>query len=207
MTSTRSYGGQTADERAAGRRVRLVDATIRLLAEQGEARTTMTAVCAGAGLTERYFYESFSSRDEALVAALDAAAARIAETAVTAVAASAGSPVDRVRAGLSAVLDLLDEEPAVGRVVVLESTANPALRQRRHGLLRWFGDVVAAEARTIFGERAWPDDRARLHAVAFVAGLGELVAAWQLGELDLTPARLVEIGTDLFAATAQRPGV
>ncbi|MDO9498186.1 MAG: TetR/AcrR family transcriptional regulator [Nocardioides sp.] len=205
MASTRSYGGQSADERVAARRARLVEATITLLAEQGEARTTMTAACAGAGLTERYFYESFGSRDEALVAALDTAASRIAETAVTAVAGSLGPPVDRVRAGLSAVLDLLGTYPALGRVVVLEATANPALRTRRRELLAWFGDIVAAESRTIYGERVWPPDRARLNAMAFVAGLAELVAAWLLDELDLTPERLVEIGTDLFAATAQRP--
>lgn len=204
MATTRSYGGQTAHERAAGRRERLVEATIASLAGQGEAGTTMTAVCAGAGLTERYFYESFVSRDEALVAALDAAASRIAQTAVTAVAESDGDPVDRVRAGLSAVLDLLASRPELGRVVVLESSANEALRRRRHELLAWFGDIVAEEARTIFGAQAWPADRARLHAVAFVAGLGELVAAWLLGELGLTPERLVEIGTDLFGATARR---
>ncbi|MDP2774022.1 MAG: TetR/AcrR family transcriptional regulator [Nocardioides sp.] len=205
MVSTRSYGGQSADERVAARRARLVEATITLLAEQGEARTTMTAACAGAGLTERYFYESFGSRDEALVAALDAAALQIAETAVAAVAERQGPPVDRVRAGLSGVLDLLGDHPALGRVVVLESTANAALRTRRRELLVWFGDIVAAEARSIYGARVWPADRARLNAMAFVAGLGELVAAWLLDELDLTPEHLVELGTDLFAATAQRP--
>lgn len=205
MATTRSYGGQTADERVAARRARLVEATITLLAEKGEARTTMTAACAEAGLTERYFYESFGSRDEALVAALDAAATRIAQAAVSAVAASLGSPVDRVRAGLAAVLDLLVAQPALGRVVVLESTANEELRSRRHELLAWFGDVVTEEARTIYGAQVWPADRARLHAIAFVAGLGELVAAWLLGELDLTSERLVEIGADLFAGTARRP--
>ena len=32
----------------------------------------MTAICPEAGLTERYFYESFANRDAALVAALEA---------------------------------------------------------------------------------------------------------------------------------------
>ena len=44
--------------------------TITVLAAQGE-RATMTAICHQAGLTERYFYESFANRDAALVAALD----------------------------------------------------------------------------------------------------------------------------------------
>src|SRR4051812_40220917 len=67
----RSYGGKTAAERVAERRARLVAATIDVLATSGEAHATMTAVCAAAGLTERYFYESFESLEDALLAALD----------------------------------------------------------------------------------------------------------------------------------------
>ena len=86
----RSYGGKTAEERAQDRRARLVDATIALLAEHGEAGTTMTAICARAGLTERYFYESFAHREDALLAALDHVCEQIA--------AAAGGPSSRRRA-------------------------------------------------------------------------------------------------------------
>ncbi|HET6154427.1 MAG TPA: hypothetical protein VFE15_15900, partial [Marmoricola sp.] len=77
----RSYGGKTASERAAERRTRLVEATIEVLSESGEARATMTAICAGAGLTERYFYESFGGLDDALLAALDSVCEEILELA------------------------------------------------------------------------------------------------------------------------------
>lgn len=203
-TTQRSYGGRTAAERTSARRELLVGAAIALLAEQGEARTTMTAICAEAGLTERYFYESFKSRDEALVAALDASAQRLATAAVVAVEGTSGDPAARVRAGLAALLTLVVEDPAAARVTVLESASNPALRTRRHELLGWFSDVVAQESLEIYGAGAWPPPRARLHAMAYVAGLAELVAGWLLGDIELTREELLELATDLFTATAQR---
>ena len=62
----RPYRGISADERRASRRARLLDAALEEVGERGMAGTTMTAVCARAGLTERYFYESFADRDEML---------------------------------------------------------------------------------------------------------------------------------------------
>src|SRR5688572_31769757 len=62
-STERSYGGKTVAERAAERRSRLVDATIAVLSASGEAHATMTAICVEAGLTERYFYESFRSEE------------------------------------------------------------------------------------------------------------------------------------------------
>src|SRR3546814_11852560 len=52
----------------------------------------MTAICAEASLTERYFYESFRNRDEALMAALDQVCNEIAAAALAAVEQTDGDP-------------------------------------------------------------------------------------------------------------------
>ena len=157
-----------------------MDATISLLAANGEARTTMTAVCAEAGLTERYFYESFGSRDELLVAALDSVSEELAGTALDAIAASSGEPSDRVRATIGAVVDLVVAAPDKMRVAVVESNANASMRARRHELLGSFAALVAAEAREIFGDETWPEPRDHLHGDDLhrrPVGAGGLVAA------------------------------
>jgi len=200
----RSYGGKSADERASARRGRLVDAAITLMARSGESRTTMTAVCAEAGLTERYFYESFGSRDDVLVAALDAVSEEIARTAVEAVASSSGEPAARVRAAIGAVVDLVVAEPDKMRVAVIESNANASMRARRHELLGSFAALVAAEARDIFGEETWPEPRDHLQGVIFMAGLSELVASWLLGEVELSPDELVTTASDSLVALMHR---
>src|SRR5512139_3717483 len=54
--SARHYGGVSAQERKAARRERLLDAGLQLFGTPGGDRVTVSAVCAEAGLTERYFY-------------------------------------------------------------------------------------------------------------------------------------------------------
>lgn len=202
----RSYGGKTAEERAAERRERLVAAAIEVLAEQGAAHTTMTGICAAAGLTERYFYESFASVDEAMLAALDRVCEELAELAVSTLDATDGPPENRVHALMVAFFDLVEESPAKARVAVVESAANAVLRPRRHELIRMFADLVADEAAKLYGDQAWPRERARMHGLVFIAGLAELVGAWLTGDLETTREELVDATEALFAAVSRRAG-
>ena len=65
----RAYGGLSPEDRVAARRARLVQAGAALFGTQGLRATTVRSVCTEAGLTDRYFYESFASL-EALLAAV-----------------------------------------------------------------------------------------------------------------------------------------
>jgi AcrR family transcriptional regulator len=203
-TSVRSYGGKTAEERRQERRLRLVEATVALLAEHGEPGTTMTAICARAGLTERYFYESFAHREDAMLAALDHVSELIAGAAVRVIEETPGSPEERVHAVMASFVELVSRQPAVGLVAVVHASATPRLRARRHELIGTFADLVATEAAQLYGADAWPADRARLHGVVYIAGLAELVASWLTGEVELSPEQLTETASDLFASLSRR---
>jgi AcrR family transcriptional regulator len=206
MSGVRSYGGKTGDERAAEQRQRLVAATITVVAEQGAGRATMTAICATAGLTERYFYESFASVDEALVAALDDVAEEIASLVVSTLQATEGSAETRVHALMVAFFDLVDRSPATARMAVVESTGTPALRARRLELLGSFAELVAEEAVGLYDRDAWPAERARIHGLVYVAGLAELVGAWLAGEVVAAREELIEAAGVLFEAVSRRAG-
>lgn len=201
----RSYGGRTASERAAERRTRLVRATATVLAERGTARTTMTAVCVEAGLTERYFYESFRHLDDALVAALDDVADRILGLVTAVVARTPGSAGERVRAAAEALVGLVVAEPAAVRVAVVHSAGTPVLRERREALVAGFAEAVAAEAAALYGAQAWPAPRALAQARVLVAGLADLVGAWTEGRSDLDAEQLVGVAADLFEQVLRRP--
>lgn len=200
----RSYGGKTAAERVAERRQRLVDATISVLSASGEAHATMTAVCVEAGLTERYFYESFTGLDDAMLAALDSVCEEILALATSVIESTPGDPEVRVHAVMQAIVDMVTESPAKVRVAVIHASANPRLRARRNELLSVFADFVAREATDLYGDRAWPAARARVHGLVYIAGFSELVASWLNGDVDLTPAELVETAEGLFAALSRR---
>jgi AcrR family transcriptional regulator len=57
------------EDRVAARRARFIEAGIELFGTQGFRGATVRGICAAAGLTDRYFYESFPTL-EALLAAV-----------------------------------------------------------------------------------------------------------------------------------------
>lgn len=64
----RSYRGLKAAERRAIRRQQLLDAGLYLFGTNGYVATTVKDVCRQAALSERYFYESFNSKEDLLSA-------------------------------------------------------------------------------------------------------------------------------------------
>src|SRR5690606_10242976 len=87
-TSERPYRGRSAPSRRADRRKKLLEAGLDLLASRGWRGATMTAICANANLTERYFYESFRNRDELLVTVIDGIADEIRTVTLAAMEAA-----------------------------------------------------------------------------------------------------------------------
>src|SRR5579871_6430771 len=73
----RVYGGQSAEARAEQRRARLIEAAVKVYGAQGYRTATVKAVCEAAGLTERYFYESFENSEALLIAAFDTVSHRL----------------------------------------------------------------------------------------------------------------------------------
>jgi AcrR family transcriptional regulator len=67
--TARPYGGLAMEDRVAARRARFIEAGVELFGTQGFRGATVRGVCAAAGLTDRYFYESFPTL-EALLAAV-----------------------------------------------------------------------------------------------------------------------------------------
>lgn len=184
------YRGVSAADRTAERRARLMEATLEVWAD-AERRTTMTAICAEAGLTERYFYESFSGLDEALGAAMEAIATEIEEVTLRAAEEAGDDPVARTRATLEAFLGLLRDDPRKGRVALIESTAIPALRQRRTELLRHFAHRSAEEARATPGLRRRSTREDEVAGLLFIGGLAELITAWLDDAVEASPEEIV----------------
>jgi AcrR family transcriptional regulator len=198
------YGGRTHAERRLERRERLLAAVLAVWGGDDPRPVTMTRVCAEAGLSERYFYEQFTNLEAAQVAVMERLADEIAQAAVAALDAAEGGPEAKMRAGLSAFVRILTDDPRKGRVAMLETVAVPALRPRRTALLHDFVALVAREARTLHGPAAWGEREGRLAATMFVGGVAQLVTDWLEGGLDATPEEIVDAATHLSEATGHR---
>lgn len=102
-----------------------------VVAERGVSAATVANVVARAGVSRRTFYELFADREDCFLATFDHAAALAAETVISAYQGQAQWH-DRIRAGLTALLEFLDEEPALGALVAVHALAGgPTALERR----------------------------------------------------------------------------
>ncbi len=179
--SGRHYRGASPGERRAERRGRLIAAAIRIYGEVGYRRATVKAVCDAAGLTERYFYESFPNSAALLIAAYDRVNAHLVREIGR--ASATVSPRDgegRLRAGFARYFEILRAEPKSARVFLLEmSGIDPSVDEARETALATFGMLIGRA----FGEA--PDD---------ATGIRELVVAGVVGGVSRIALRWVDSG-------------
>lgn len=198
----RPYRGVSAEERRAERRARLIEAGLDVLGREGTARMTMTEVCARAGLTERYFYESFRDRDELIRAVFGVC---IEETNAAVAEALDTAPRDLLevtRAAAGALIAVLTDDPRKARAYV-EAIGSDAAREQRDASVRAYADLLAAEMRDLRGLTARRHQAPlRLATTMLVGGLSEAVTSWLDGSLDMTRDEVVEEIARLAVAAA-----
>jgi AcrR family transcriptional regulator len=116
----RPYRGVPQDERRAQRRSQLIAAAIAVYGERGYRQATVKAVCEAAGLTERYFYESYANSEELLIASYNAVTFAVHAEMVAAAQAVGGDHGTRGRAMLRTYFAALQREPRSARVFLVE---------------------------------------------------------------------------------------
>jgi AcrR family transcriptional regulator len=120
LQPARPYRGIPQDERRAQRRSQLIGAAVAVYGERGYRQSTVKAVCEAAGLTERYFYESFANSEELLIASFNAVTYSVLEEIKAAGRTGGRSRVARARAMLHTYFAALQREPRSARVFLVE---------------------------------------------------------------------------------------
>lgn len=198
----RAYRGQSATERRRDRRSRLLDAGLELFGTRGSDHSTIRDICAHAELTERYFYESFPSREQLLVAVFDDLVEQAARAVLDAVATAPHEALPRARSAIHAFVTYLTDDPRRVGVMVKEGLGNRALERRRREAIQQFALLIEQAATEFFGEQAPSPADTALTARALVGATGELLLAWLGDELDVSPERIVDHCAALFVAVA-----
>jgi AcrR family transcriptional regulator len=108
---------------------------VQEVSERGAANVSVAHVVARSGVSRRTFYEIFEDREDCFLAALEDALKGVAAVVVAAYE-EPGSWRGRIRAGLTALLEVLECDPATGRLLIVESlAAGPGALQRRQSVL------------------------------------------------------------------------
>src|SRR4029077_16201783 len=95
-------------------------AMVEVCGERGAGNVTVAHVVERSGVSRRTFYEQFDDREACFLAAIVRVIGRIAARVVPAFDGEVRWR-DRVRAGLGELLVFFEEDPAIGRLCVVET--------------------------------------------------------------------------------------
>lgn len=189
MAQARPYGGVQARERIAQRRRQLLDAGLELLGGAGDTtELTVRALCGAAGISARYFYESFTDKDQLVGAVFDRV---IADIAVTTQAAVAAAPrAEQNRAGIANLVRTIAGDERVGRLLFDAHLSHPVLARKRAELGGVFAQLSGQHVR---GARDLPASESIDVVMNFVVGgVGQTISAWLAGDVRLDQEHLID---------------
>lgn len=190
----RPYRGVSARDRIAVRRDQLVAAGLELFGTRGIAAVGVGDICAEAGLTKRYFYESFPSIDELAEAVFEEVRAGLMARVAPAILASGTA---NARPAIDCYVRAVTEDPRVLRLLAFESSEGPLVRHRDD-----FATIAVEAWFALVGQGNQNRDRTQLRAYAFVGASTQIGLAWARGELHLTIDELIDELVDLFESLA-----
>lgn len=172
----RNYRGASSTERADRRRLQFIEAGIQVYGEQGYRNASVKAVCAAAGLTDRYFYEAFDNSEALLSACFEEVTREVLGEITTAADKVGGTGLARARAMLLAYFTALRRETARARVFLVEMVGiSEAVDRVFDGTLDRIADRIID---TLDPERSGPMAQDPLFARGVASGLIGVAVAW-----------------------------
>jgi AcrR family transcriptional regulator len=200
--SPRRYRGITAAERAAQRRARLLEAGLELFGTRGYANTSIREVSVAAGLNQRYFYESFTGREDLLYHVYLQIVTDIGVQAAEAVAA-ADTIEGKAYAGLRAGWILLTDDRRKARIIALEVVGvSDRIERLRRDTRHALADLTVKGALSLAGDDIELKLDPTLTARYLMGGVVETLVDWIHGDVDASVDEVLEHFTILFTAAA-----
>jgi AcrR family transcriptional regulator len=178
------WSGVPLQDRQTLRRDELIIAGVEVLGGEGGSALTVRAVCRAAGLTERYFYESFDDRDDFVRAVYD----HVCSTAMTALTSST-TPRDAVERFVALMVD----DPVRGRVLLIAPEREPVLTKSGAEWMPNFIELLQHKLTRISD----PAVQAMV-ATGLVGALTALFTAYLNGRLATTREQFIDYCVDML---------
>jgi AcrR family transcriptional regulator len=182
------WSGVPLEDRQVLRRDELVAAGVQLLGGEGGPAVTVRAVCRETGLTERYFYESFTDRDEFVRAVYDDVCARAMSALM-----SATTPREAVERFVALMVD----DPVRGRVLLLAPAVEPVLVRSGAEWMPSFIDLLQRKL-TQIGDPV----RQKMIATSLIGGLTALFTAYLDGRLAASREQFIDYCVEMLLSQA-----
>ena len=188
MAQVRLYRGIEAADRVAERRRRFLEAGLDILGTDPDlSELTVRGICRQAGVALRYFYESFTDKDDFVAAVYDWVIADIAATTQAAVTAA---PLDeRSRAGMANIVRTIAADTRVGRLLFSSQLSNPVVVRKRTESFALMAMLTFQNTGAVGAQHT---DRIKAASHFVVGGVTQMITAWLAGDITLENDQLVD---------------
>lgn len=183
---TGRWRGMSVEDRRAARRVLLLDAGLEVFGTRGYASSSVLGLCQQAGLTERYFYESFKDR-EALLQAVALGVVEEFLAAVMPLLPLVETDIDcAIRDGVEAFVAALADDPRKARVLLVETVGvSPEMEDGRRAVFARIVEFLRQGVALGYGSPVSESVQFDVIARALIGAAQELLVAFVRGELPL----------------------
>ena len=139
----RVYGGVEANRRVEERRKKLIEAGLEAFGTRGYAKTNIKLICDLAGLTERYFYESFRHKEDLLCAVYRELVCGAQRESLAFLEEGHEDPLDTASKALRIFYQRFQRDPRVAQVQLFEILGvSSAIDREYHNAMRLLADMV-----------------------------------------------------------------
>jgi AcrR family transcriptional regulator len=185
---SRRWSGVPLEDRQVLRRDELIAAGVQSLGGESGPVVTVRAVCREAGLTERYFYESFADRDEFVRAVYDDVCTRAMSALM-----SAATPREAVEQFVALMVD----DPVRGRVLLLAPAVEPVLVRSGAEWMPSFIELLQGKLTQISDPV-----RQKMVATSLIGGLTALFTAYLDGRLAASREQFIDYCVEMLLSRA-----
>lgn len=203
----RRYRGAAPGQRQQERRARLVEAATEAFGTEGYRNTTVTTVCATAGVGKRYFYESFTDSEDLLLEVYREVTARMLEAIHRGLGAEDLAIDTRVRGALTAYFQLIRADPRVPRIAFFEILGvSPTVDRAYHDVLDALVDICMVLLTPYVDLDNHPAASVRMVVLGLVGAILIIAQKWVLDEYREPLADVVDSGFLVVTAVLGRIG-
>ena len=180
-TRGRTYGGVDPAARASERREKFLEAGRQVFGARGYHQATVKQLCTAAGLTERYFYESFDNTEGLLLAVYGRIIEELRERTLRAVAQVPPDSEAMARASLTAYFAFIRDDPRAARLMLMEVLGvSPKVDQAYRAAMADFADLLLELARPLLPGGKLPRGDEGLVATGLVGAAIHIAFRWLL---------------------------
>ncbi len=202
----RQFKGLSLAERKQARREKLIEAGIQAYGTHGFFSVTVKDICNQAKLTERYFYESFQKSEQLFQSIFLKQIEILQSTMMQAIVQASPNPRKMVTAGLSALFNLLKNDPRLARIIYIDATLVQELHKQAiiRETMNKFDRMIQAFVMSLMPQIPQTEQEISLVATGLNGYVTQVARRWVIGEFKQSQDEIVAACELVFIALIEK---